>query len=265
MEEDSSNKTSKPEVVAPKPASNNHSSSSAAGGLAIAALVVGIVALVFCWVPFLGFVTGVVAVILGIIALKKAQSKGMSITGLVTGGLATLVNLIFMFIFIAALAVVGGAASIYGQQVNELSQEAKTQATAKKDFNKGETAKFGQFDVKVNTVKRDFVPENEFERASEGKELIVVNVSVTNTGDSKSLTQYDLGLSVNGVADSSTSFTTVAPEFTGGTIAKGATATGNIVYEITKGATDLKLQYETTSFDYTSSDVVKTYTYTLKI
>jgi len=54
-------------------------------GLAISALVVGIAALAL---SFLGWIA--VAVILGIVALVKRQSKGMSIAGIVTGALGAI-------------------------------------------------------------------------------------------------------------------------------------------------------------------------------
>lgn len=63
-----------------------------AQGLAITALVLGIIALVTAWVPAWGTVVGIVAVIFGIIALAKRQSKGMAITGLVTGGVGAIVS-----------------------------------------------------------------------------------------------------------------------------------------------------------------------------
>lgn len=272
MDNDSSNKTDEPAVKAPKAASKPAASQSA-GGLAIAALVTGIVALVFCWAPFFGLAVGVTAVVLGIIALKKAQNKGMSITGIVTGGIATLVNLIFVSLFVAGLALLGSAAVVTGgaagelnKAVNEANKDAKAQESAKKDFNKGETAKFGQFDVKVNSVKRDYVPENEYEQAGEGKELVVVNITVTNKGDSESFTNYDLELSANGITNSASYMTTVTPQFEGGTMEKGASSTGNLVYEVPKGATDLKLVYKSTAFSYSSEDAgFKNYTYTLKI
>ncbi|WP_156322491.1 DUF4190 domain-containing protein [Leucobacter musarum] len=78
-------------------------------GLAISALIVGIVSLLFCFVPFIGnaigILGGITAVVLGILAIKKAQSKGMSITGIITGGIATLIavaGIIFWVFFIGA-------------------------------------------------------------------------------------------------------------------------------------------------------------------
>ncbi|MET3636756.1 MULTISPECIES: Ltp family lipoprotein [Curtobacterium] len=61
-----------------------------AAGLAIAALVVGIVAFLTGLVPVFGALVGITAVVLAILALRKQQSKGLAVTGLVLGALATL-------------------------------------------------------------------------------------------------------------------------------------------------------------------------------
>lgn len=238
---------------------------SVTNGLAIAAMVVGIVSVLFGWAPFFGVLVGATAIVLAVIALKKQQNKGMSVTGLVTGIVGAVWSLIITLFFIIGLALLGGTAAVVGQAIDQQNQAVQDQADAKKDFAKGETARFGQFDVKVNSVKRDYVPENEFEQASSGKEIIVVNISVTNKGsESASFTNYDLGLSVNGISNQAYSFATVDDEFSGGTMEKGATATGNLVYEITKGETNLKLQYEDTAYDVKAGEI-KTFTYTLAI
>jgi len=236
-------------------------------GIAVASMVIGIVALLIAWIPFIGFigfVGGITAIVLGIIALKKAVGKGMSIAGIITGALSILSSLAMTFIFFG-LIVLGTAAVENGAVVTEnYNKEQQTLLDAKKDFSKGQTAVFGNFEVKANSVQRNYVPENAYSAASEGKELVVVNVTVQNIGTtSKSFTTYDLSLNVNGVSDSS-SYVVVSPEFTGGNISAGATASGNIVYEITKDATNLKLQHEEIIYDLNNSEV-KTLTYTLAI
>jgi hypothetical protein len=62
-------------------------------GLAIAALVVGIVAFLVGLVPVFGAIVGIAAVVLGILALRKRPSKGMAITGTVLGGLAIIASI----------------------------------------------------------------------------------------------------------------------------------------------------------------------------
>lgn len=262
-------KETKPEApaVAPPPYTPPAASGPSAGpgGLAIAALIVGIVAILSCFIPFWGLAIGITAVVLGIIAAKKPAGKGFGITGIVLGGLSTLINLIFIAFVVVALFAAGTVANEARQAVDESRQEAKQAETAKKDFTKGETGKFGSFEVKVNSVRRDYVPENEFSRASDGKELIVVNLTVKNTSDeAKSVSAFDFSINDNGIATSN-SYVDVAPELPTGELSVGASTTGNIVYEVTKSASGLKLQYREGVFDFGSDKAYKEYDYTLAI
>lgn len=70
-------------------------------GLALAALIVGIVGFLTGLLPIVGAVIGVAAVVLAIFALVNKQSKGMSITGLILGAVA----------IISSLAMAAGFAS----------------------------------------------------------------------------------------------------------------------------------------------------------
>jgi len=63
-------------------------------GLALASLIVGIVAFLAGWVPVFGALIGVAAVVLGIFTLRKRQSKGMAITGIVLGAVALLTSIL---------------------------------------------------------------------------------------------------------------------------------------------------------------------------
>lgn len=74
-------------------------------GLAIAALVLGIAALVLAFFPFVGLLSvllGAAAIVCGILAMRRRQSKGMSIAGIVTGALG-LVGSILVTLAAAAL------------------------------------------------------------------------------------------------------------------------------------------------------------------
>ena len=63
---------------------------AATGGLALAALIVGIAAFLFGLIPVFGALVGITAVVLGFLALRKQQSKGMAVAGIILGGLAVL-------------------------------------------------------------------------------------------------------------------------------------------------------------------------------
>jgi hypothetical protein len=71
-------------------------------GFAITALVLGIVALIFSWVPVFGLILGALAVVFGVVGLLKS-SRPMSIVGLVLGSLAMLINIIILAAAAAAV------------------------------------------------------------------------------------------------------------------------------------------------------------------
>lgn len=262
MQNEPSTTPSVPQPPSPTPTPGT-SGQHAPSGLAIAAMVTGISAIITGWIPFLGLLAGVAAIILAVMALKHSQNKGMSITGLVTGIVGTIWGFIIAVLIVIGLIFAGGTAAVISEAVDTQNKTVQAQIDAKKDFEKGDIAKFDQFEVKAISVQRNYVPENEFQRASEGKELVVVNVEVKNTGDAATFSSYSLELNVNGVA-TSPNFLEVAPVFTGGTISKDATAKGNIVFEIEKDATDLKLQYEVMVYDL-KSGTTQNLVYTLKI
>ncbi len=69
-------------------------------GKAIAALVLGIVALVFsCCCTYIGIICGVLAVIFGILEIKKnGEGKGMAIAGTICGGIGAVAGIIMTII-----------------------------------------------------------------------------------------------------------------------------------------------------------------------
>lgn len=72
----------------------------------VTSLVTGILSLVLVWVPVINFILSVVAVIFGILGIRKPASKGMSIAGLATGGVALIITFImglfWIIVFLSA-------------------------------------------------------------------------------------------------------------------------------------------------------------------
>jgi hypothetical protein len=82
-------------------------------GLGIAALVIAIIGLVFCWTVVGGIILGLCAVIIGFVArgrLKRGEATngGVAIAGIVLGFLAIIVSLIFIPIWFGVFEEVGG-------------------------------------------------------------------------------------------------------------------------------------------------------------
>jgi Tfp pilus assembly protein PilE len=95
-------------------------------GMAVAALVLGILAVVLCWAWFLGGILGILAIIFGALGSGKARrlggkNKGMAVAGLVLG----VVGLV-LAIAVIVLAVVF-ARSVDGYMTKAKTSEAKLQ------------------------------------------------------------------------------------------------------------------------------------------
>lgn len=72
-------------------------------GFGVTALVLGIIGLVFSWVPVFGFLLGILAVIFGVMGYIRAGG-GMAIAGAILGAITVVIGVI-------VLAVIGSAAS----------------------------------------------------------------------------------------------------------------------------------------------------------
>ena len=80
-------------------------------GIGTAGGIVGIVAAALLWVPYVGAILGIIGVALGGVGLSRANrtggtSKGMSITGIVCGLVATVVNVIFIAAIYSAVTTI---------------------------------------------------------------------------------------------------------------------------------------------------------------
>ncbi len=238
--------------------------SQSTNGLAIASLVLGILAVLSGWF-FMGIIFGSAAVVIGIVGLKKAGGGGVAQAGIITGGIGALTGAIFTTIWIVALMQAGTIPSPLtklSKGLIEQNKVVKTQIAAKKDFSKGDTGIFGTFEVKIKSVRRDYAPDNTALRAGEGKELIVVDLSVKNTGSSvKSFTSFGLQISKDSIVSGLPAIA-VAPAFNGKEVGKGTTSEGNVVFEVPKGATGLKLLYQEIVYDL-EKGVAQTLTYSL--
>ncbi|MCK6210800.1 DUF4190 domain-containing protein [Georgenia sp. EYE_87] len=104
-------------------------------GLAIAALVVGIISFVLAWVPVVNFVSilgGIAAVVLGVLALRKANrgvagGKGMAIAGTVLGGISLVLSIVVnVFLGVAIDEAINSAESAVAPAV----QPAESEGTA---------------------------------------------------------------------------------------------------------------------------------------
>jgi len=76
-------------------------------GMAIASMVLGILSILFGWIPIIGFVSWVLAplgLIFGFISMGKPTGKGFAITGLITSAIGLLICILWVIGIGAAMS-----------------------------------------------------------------------------------------------------------------------------------------------------------------
>lgn len=70
-------------------------------------MIIGILSYIFCWVPVLDFILGLIGVILSGVGLSRKERyrlKGFAVAGLVLGIIGLVIGVIYMIAFFAALS-----------------------------------------------------------------------------------------------------------------------------------------------------------------
>ena len=216
-----------------------------ANGLAIAGLVVGIIALITAWVPFLGLGIAVVAVILSILGLRGHKPlKGLAIGGLVTGALGLLWALFVTGMLLLAMFAIANIPETGTQTPSQ--NQTQEQGNANNDTDDvSKSGTMGAYTVTVNSIKHGHAPQNT--PIAEDQEYVVLNLTVKNNSNMMPAFS-DAGFSLvdeNGEGGA-TSHVTVDPGLSGQSIPVGESATGNLVFVVAKNATSLTLTYTMT-------------------
>jgi hypothetical protein len=81
-------------------------------GMAVASLVLGVLSILFVWIPFVGLISWVLApigLVLGLVALGKPSGRGLAIAGAICSGIG-LLGCIGWVVLIGAVAAAGAGA-----------------------------------------------------------------------------------------------------------------------------------------------------------
>jgi hypothetical protein len=115
-------------------------------GIAIAAMIIGIIALLISWIPILGVLAGVLALVLGFVGRSKARKfpavggNGAAITGIVTGILATLISIAVTIALFAFGSTFMGSFESYEECIAQGGTEEECQDQLERDIMR----RFGQ-------------------------------------------------------------------------------------------------------------------------
>lgn len=78
-------------------------------GVGLAGMIIGMLSYIFCWVPVLDFILGLIGVILSGVGLSRKERyrlNGFAVAGLVLGIIGLVIGVIYMIAFFAALSQV---------------------------------------------------------------------------------------------------------------------------------------------------------------
>ncbi len=75
-------------------------------GFGIASLVLGIVSIVFCWVPVVGLVSGILGIIFSV-KQRKISQNGIAIAGLVTSIIGLVLSALYSIFWVFFGAIIG--------------------------------------------------------------------------------------------------------------------------------------------------------------
>lgn len=73
-------------------------------GKGIAGLILGIVTIVLCCIPFVSVITGIIGLILAIVCLSKKEAKGLGIAGVITSAIGLVLSVIMIFVWVFGFA-----------------------------------------------------------------------------------------------------------------------------------------------------------------
>lgn len=163
-------------------------------GLGTTSLVMGIVSIVFAWVPFVGFATyatSILGIITGVLGGGRVRRGVATNGGAAMGGLITsiigLLSVILATVVYSSLMYAVASSDVSDAPTTQPSQAGKAKPgedkPAKAAAGIGDTVKDGDFAFTITNVKTASNIGGEFGEDAQGK-FVIVNVTVKNHGDS---------------------------------------------------------------------------------
>jgi len=227
-------------------------------GLSIGSMITGILAIIMSFVPILGLLLGITAIILGILALKQPAGRGFTIAGIVTGGVGALINIFAITLLAISFSLFTGAVqeSIKEAEQNRDNQSQSVVNSDKRELAKGESATIKGVLYTVELSERNFIPASRYQAVKEGEELITVKIIAENVGEGNASLYTGAFSAIDEMTSVETSkrysyISGVSEELRSQILEQGESVTGYLTFVITKDAKEPKIviKQRYTSYD----------------
>ena len=210
-------------------------------GLATTGMVLGIIAIVGSWIPFLNIVSmilAVLAIIFSLIPLFQKRSVGKAVAGLILG----VVTLVIAF-YMTNAAVDSIDEATGGSDSTSTSQNTEAEKT---EFTVGEAISFDGKTVTVSGVERNWNSGNEFIVPDTGKEFVRVQIDIKNDSENRvSYNTFDWKIKDSNGAITDVDMNSFGDGALGsGELVAGGTVSGSLVFQAPAGDEGLVIHYE---------------------
>lgn len=138
---------------------NGNNNNSNESSVAIASMVLGILGIITCWVPVLGLVLAIIALVLSVKGLNNSKDtnkgRGFSIAGLSCGAVGIMLGVIYMFVWILTVIVFKATYDIYddAKKNNKYNYNNNTYVNRRYDIEDD----YDQLTKDVDDVMKDIV------------------------------------------------------------------------------------------------------------
>lgn len=228
-------------------------------GMAVTAFVVGLIGFLTAFIPVINAVSivgGIVAVVLGVLAVRKANAgqaagKGLAVAGLVLGALAVIGGIIANLLFGAAVTAIDEAVQDTEQRIADQEADRGTAvddgaAGTETVLALGESAEVGEYTVTVTAVNLDagdvLAEANQFNEPATNQ-YVLADVSVVYTGAEEGDAWLDLshvfmGTDARQYDASACGAVTPAPVVEAPTLNNGGAADYQVCFDVPADAMD---------------------------
>lgn len=138
---------------------NGNNNNSNESSVAIASMVLGILGIITCWVPILGIVLAIIALVLSVKGLNNSKDtnkgRGFSIAGLSCGAVGIMLGVIYMFVWIITAIVLKTTYDVYDdvKKSNKYNYNNNTYVNRRYDIEDD----YDQLTKDVDDVMKDIV------------------------------------------------------------------------------------------------------------
>lgn len=228
-------------------------------GMAVTAFVVGLIGFLTAFIPVINAVSivgGIVAVVLGVLAVRKANAgqaagKGLAVAGLVLGALAVIGGILANLLFGAAVTAIDEAVQDTEQRIADQEADRGTAvddgaAGTETVLALGESAEVGEYTVTVTAVNLDagdvLAEANQFNEPATNQ-YVLADVSVVYTGAEEGDAWLDLshvfmGTDARQYDASACGAVTPAPVVEAPTLNNGGAADYQVCFDVPAEAMD---------------------------